>query len=87
MQFGVSIVDVDGDGYPDIVADATSVVVLRGFGNGVFADPVLYDAGPVGNGASVVMDLDNDGRPDVMQAAASPSVGFSRLHNNGCEPR
>src|SRR5262249_51800954 len=73
---GVSIADVDGDGRPDIIFTCEGgalLSVLRNTGvpgvidTNSFAPPVSFAAGanPV---ATAVMDLDGDGKPDVVTA-------------------
>ena len=79
------IVDVNGDGKPDIVVancgggcqsyDEGSVGVLLGNGDGTFQAPVSYSAWSVGSVA--VADLNGDGYPDLV---ASNYCQRCRLH-------
>ncbi len=80
----VIAVDVNGDGYPDLVtADyaADSISVLLNNGNGTYASAVHYYAG---NGPSSVAagDIDNDGDIDLVVATTNDNV-LSVFKNNG----
>lgn len=77
---GIAAVDMDGDGFLDIVGYGPALLVLRGHGDGTFSAPAIYEAGR--RSAAVVRDLDGDGRPDIFQP--DTGAGFARLHNNGC---
>ena len=65
----VAVVDVNGDGKPDLVTanEAGTVSVLLGNGNGTFGANVDYPAG-AGATSVAVMDVDGDGKPDIVTA-------------------
>ena len=93
----IAVADVNGDGKPDLVvvnanslpcniisgcAQAGSVGVLLGNGNGTFQAAVAYDSG--GNFASsvAVADVNGDGKPDLLVANGnSGTIGL--LLGNG----
>ena len=76
----VVVVDVNGDGYPDILAvnecpldiqcyppGATGIVgVLIGNGDGTFQPTVGFSTGGLGATLATVIDVDRDARPDVL---------------------
>jgi hypothetical protein len=71
----VFIADVNGDGYPDVVAANQSgsnghgsVDVYFGNGNGTFQAPVTYDSGASGTASVYVIDVNGDGRLDIVVA-------------------
>jgi hypothetical protein len=78
------IVDINGDGLPDIVVasqgpgtdgtgTAGATVLLQDPANpGTFLAPVTY-AGAVGSLSVAVGDLDKDGHPDIVLASPDPS--------------
>jgi hypothetical protein len=80
---GLAVVDVDGDGNPDLlVADFAgyctpncggAVDVLLGNGNGTFRSVVSYSSGAYGAQSVAVGDLNGDGKPDVVLANQDPS--------------
>lgn len=80
----VKIVDIDGDGLPDIVASnagpgtdgigsaGVSVLLQDGANPGTFLAPVTY-ATQSSSDALVVADLNGDGKPDIVTANLGPS--------------
>jgi hypothetical protein len=68
-SFPVSLAtgDFDGDGHLDVaitMLNLNQVAVLRGLGDGSFADPAYYPAGPLPRGI-VAADFDSDGALDL----------------------
>ena len=58
--------DINGDGHPDlIITTLERVLVLLNNGDGTFAKPVSYGAGPGNSGQVVVGDFNHDGLDDV----------------------
>ena len=82
----LSVGDLDGDTKADIVTTAASyfglvegsVCVVKGNGNGTFSAPALA-AGPVSSYSSILADINEDGRPDLV----TPKTG---TFNFGSEP-
>ncbi|MCK9684733.1 FG-GAP-like repeat-containing protein [Scleromatobacter humisilvae] len=67
------LVDVDGDGVPDLVVSSAGsqsarLSVLRGIAGGGFGPPTTYDTGDGWPDAVSVADVDGDGRPDIVLA-------------------
>ena len=65
------LVDIDGDGVPDLVVTSAGMQsarlsVLRGLPGGGFGPPVGYDTGDGWPDSVSVADLDGDGRPDIV---------------------
>lgn len=76
---GRILVDVDGDGFADLVGTDPEgdLMVWKGLGGGQFASPTTIRVSPgFANFHLVVADLDGDGRPDIV---GSGFVAF----NNG----
>lgn len=81
-QTFVTVADVSGDGKADLIlADENSdtITVLLGNGDGTFQSPVSYVTG-IGPRTVVVMDFNNDGKPDL---AVANAYYVSVLLNNG----
>jgi VCBS repeat protein/Big-like domain-containing protein len=70
----VFVVDMNGDGFPDIVVANQgggsngdgSVSVLFGVGDGTFQPAVTYDSGGVQATSVAVADVNGDGFPDIL---------------------
>jgi len=74
--YGVSVVDINKDGKPDVVAynqycpttqscNSGTVAVLLGASDGTFGAPIITPA-PGGGTVMVVADVNGDGVPDAM---------------------
>ncbi|CAF4254129.1 unnamed protein product [Rotaria magnacalcarata] len=74
----LNIVDVNGDGKPDIIAAnsaSNNVGVLLNTGNGMFAAQTTYSTG-MSPDSVVAADVNGDGKPDIIVAnSASNNVG------------
>ncbi|CAF1562361.1 unnamed protein product [Rotaria sp. Silwood1] len=66
----VAVGDLNNDNHPDIVSanyNSNNIGVLIGFGNGSFADVVLYSTGTSSNPISVAIgDVNNDNQLDIV---------------------
>jgi hypothetical protein len=75
------LVDLNGDGLPDLVTGGTFVVyVYLAHGNGTFGAPALVGGSTRGASSMVSGDLNGDGRPDVVEAGNADVSIFL----NGC---
>jgi hypothetical protein len=71
--YGLAVVDVNGDGYVDLVpgiysSPSAGFAILYNNGNGTFASRVIVSTGVAGY-AMTAGDLNNDGKPDVVTGA------------------
>ncbi len=79
QTFAVAITDVNGDGKPDVIAvndcfvsgcafstASGSVGVLLGNGDGTFQAATTYSSGGYGGTSAVVMDVNGDGKADLV---------------------
>ncbi len=76
LAFALALGDVDADGRLDLVCSTWSsdqLAVLRGLGNGSFAAPSTFAAGPGTRGLALA-DLDADGDLDIAVACADDST-------------
>ncbi len=87
----VTMVDLDGDSWLDIVANgfdtkyASSIHIYYNNGDGTFTEAQTGAKG-LNAGIATVADLDNDGRPDIIQGGIHYDTGSKRLnvlHNMG----
>jgi YD repeat-containing protein len=81
----VTVVDLNGDGHPDVVAgvrSSTDLSVLLGNGDGTFQVQQRVPAG-IFAGSVSVGDLNGDGKPDLTVATTSSSNQISTLLGNG----
>lgn len=87
---GVTTLDVDGDGDPDMVSSnyfTNSLALWINNGAGVFGAPTIMDGGVTGEYGVVAADMNNDGRLDLVTGGrtgshvntmlANPAGGFS----------
>jgi len=84
---GLAVVDVNGDGRPDLLVAnyagfctpncGGAVDVLLGNGNGTFRSVVSYSSGGYGAQSVAVGDLNSDRKPDVV--LANSSLGLSTV--------
>jgi hypothetical protein len=88
---GVAAADLSGDGKPDLAVTlydgvySGKVAILLNLGNGTFAAPVEYNAGPYA-GKIIAADLDGDGKLDLVTMNANMNASASSvsvLHNKG----
>ena len=74
--YSVAVVDVNGDGKPDIVTanqNSNTVSVLINQGSGTFGTKVDYATGS-GSVSVAVVDVNGDGKPDIVTANAGAST-------------
>ncbi len=88
---GVEIVDIDRDGFADLIAHGhdTPPTLLRGVGDGRFGDPTILSQ-QVGLTDLALVDLDLDGHLDmaaVSAAAGGLEVLLGRADGGFAEPR
>ncbi len=88
-NFVVSV-DLNGDGFPDmIVANTDGVTVLLNKGDGTFGPPVIYGTGGENAFAVAVGDVNGDGVPDLVvtnycsNSSGCSNGGVSVLTGNG----
>ena len=78
---GLSVADVDEDGYDDVVVgspELSAVLVYRGTARGdVDSDAPISTATPTAPGDVAVADIDEDGHLDVVVTAVS--TGYARV--------
>lgn len=85
----VMIADVNGDGKPDLIvinqiADSYGdglVGVLLGNGDGTFQPVVTYDTGGFGAFTGSLVDVNGDGKPDIVVLNCSPRGSSDCSHN------
>jgi hypothetical protein len=89
----VVAVDVNGDGFPDIIVatnDGVSVLLNDALGDGAFLPSTTYATGGTMSNGLVVTDVNNDGLPDIVvtnECTGLPTCyGVSVLLNNSNAP-
>jgi len=76
----VTLVDLNGDGAPDLLASADSgVEVLLNHGDGTFAAPLKYP----GSYRNWVTDLNGDHRPDLLDVDSDGHLRVIMNHGDG----
>ena len=79
--------DLNGDGYPDLVIYNTdtgmpNISVLLGNGDGTFGPLTTYTLPSGANGTPIIMDVDGDGKPDVV-VPTDNTISFLRNLGKG----
>ena len=84
------LVDMDGDGIPDLVTlgstgTTAGILVAHGNGDGTFGAAVIYAGGGTASPYAdfVVGDVDGDGRPDVVAVKWTVGVDFYMQQTDG----
>lgn len=89
---GVAIADVNGDGKADVIVANSSVSatvpdgnlgVLLGNGDGTLQAVVAYGSGGFGASAVATLDVNGDGKPDIVVANCSASTGACTDNTSG----
>lgn len=70
-----ALVDLDGDGFPDLICDGR---IYKNDGGKRFLD-ITKEAGVAGSGTACVADIDNDGLPDIYFSGGTGTL----YHNLG----
>lgn len=76
LPVGLAIADLNGDGRDDVVFVGQALVVRLGNGDGTFGPEVRY---PGGIGDLLVVDIDGDGRLDLINVEGSTDTLFVEL--------
>jgi len=84
------LVDIDGDGKPDLVLEVEStagitgsIVWLKNTGGGFAAPVTLAPFTALDNGDYIVADFNRDGKPDLLYTAAGSPESLHILFNQG----
>jgi Bacterial Ig-like domain (group 3)/FG-GAP-like repeat/FG-GAP repeat len=68
-SFSIAVADINGDGYPDLVAGSlgtNALSVLPGNGDGTFQPALTFNTGSSGIDSIATADLNGDGKADVV---------------------
>jgi hypothetical protein len=84
---GITAGDINGDGIPDLVCTSISGVgTFLGNGDGTFRPGPTSNAGPVSSGALLLVDLNGDGKLDLISFGTATTfrpLGFFVSFGNG----
>lgn len=83
--FDQDVADINGDGHADIVAggyDSRGILVMLGNGNGSFTKIFHANASVTRTRWVRIIDLDGDGKKDVVTVSADGAVDFFKGDNN-----
>lgn len=73
-----TVVDIDADGWADLVAGAGGLAIRRGFGDGTFGPLEKFTSGTSPQGLTII-DIDLDGDLDVVACRSSTGTGPNDL--------
>ena len=87
----IATADVNGDGILDLLVangcatdcNNGTVSILLGNGDGTFRSPIVYDAGGIAPSAISLVDINGDGKPDIVVASQCAGYPCSSGSNDG----